>query len=471
MNASRRLARPLLMAVVLMASTAVLAQNIFNGLTSTADGHHTWDSDLINIEKVPQTGGGVYVAVLDNGMAPNWRDYFPEARVATHLGAGFYQPVTFKAKKDVCGVGIEVGTLRTDTWVGSRVIGHGTHVASTILGYFYRSNYDEIAGFPLPPIVVRGIAPEVTVIPIRVIADYQLPALPKCDAGYPSGTVTFGTDSMIAAGIRYATDLKLAGFSPMVINMSLGGPVLAGVVKDAIDYATSNGVIVVAAAGNAGVFGMGYPGAYPPVISVGAAGWTGEWIEPGGTPSGPRYRMWWLQDSQPSSLVPPLLNGSGDVAEPITAGGIYVAGFSSRALPGQQLDVLAPGSWVRGPMPGAPGYSRLPWWSKGIGDLVGRNANTNFFYLSGTSQASPHVASVAAMIMQKNPTLVQAQVESIIKSSALSMPPSGSRIIFDLFEPNVLVSWNTDCGGGVTCDAVGAGLIQADAALALTPSP
>ena len=53
-------------------------------------------------------------------------------------------------------------------------------MASTILGYFYRSNADVVNGFPLPPIVVRGIAPDVTVIPVRVLADYQIPALPKC---------------------------------------------------------------------------------------------------------------------------------------------------------------------------------------------------------------------------------------------------------------------------------------------------
>ena len=85
---------------------------------------------------------------------------------------------------------------------------------------------------------------------------------------------------MVAAGIRYATDLKRAGYSPMVINMSLGGPSSRQVEKDALDYAIANGVIVVAAAGNEGEAGMGFPGAYPPVISAGSIGWTGEWLNP-----------------------------------------------------------------------------------------------------------------------------------------------------------------------------------------------
>ena len=47
--------------------------------------------------------------------------------------------------------------------------------------------------------------------------------------------------------------------------------------KAAIDYAIAKGVIIVASAGNEGDAGMGYPGAYAPVISVAASGWIGEW--------------------------------------------------------------------------------------------------------------------------------------------------------------------------------------------------
>jgi subtilisin family serine protease len=464
MTTIRTAVRRGLLAVGLAASAAALAQGDFKSLTTTADGYPTWDSDLINIESVPQTGNGVYVAVLDTGMVPNWRDYFPEARVATHLGAGFDQPVRFNVKGEKCGVEVEVGALQKSTWVGSRGSTHGTHVASTILGYFYRANADAASGFPLPPIVVRGIAPDVTVIPVRVLADYQLPALPQCGPGYAAGNVVFGTDSMIAAGIRYATDLKRAGYSPMVINMSLGGPELADVAKEALDYAIANGVIVIAAAGNEGEAGMGYPGAYAPVISAGSIGWTGEWLYPG---NGPRYRMWWLQDST-GALTPPLAAGSGNVADATSASDIYVSGFSSRALPGQQLDVLAPGSWVRGPFPGNPGYNHLPWWSKGIGDLVGRNSG-NFYYVGGTSMASPHVASVAALMLQKNRALTQAQVEAILKGNTLALPPAGSRNVFD-FDQFADISWDTLCGTEV-CDAVGAGVLQADQALAATPAP
>jgi hypothetical protein len=71
-------------------------------------------------------------------------------------------------------------------------------------------------------------------------------------------------------------------------------------------------------------------------------------------------------------------------------------------------------------------------------------------------------------MLEKNPSLTQAQIESILKSTALPLAASGSRTIFDFSTPEAIVSWDTDCGG-TPCDAVGAGVMQADAALSGTP--
>ena len=436
-----------------LGSTLGLAQKQIEGTFST------WDADLINSEDVQQTGAGVYVAVLDTGLVPYWKDYFPVDRIATKLGTGFEQQVTFKAGSSDCEFDTVKGQLHQTTFVGSTNSTHGTHVTSTIIGYNYRSNSDAAQGYPLPPIYVRGIAPKVNIIPVKVLADYQIPAMPKCNGGQPSSVATFGTDEMVAAGINYVTRLAQAGYRPMVINMSLGGGALAAIEKDAIDHALGNGVVIVAAAGNTGEAGMDYPGAYPPVISAGAAGWIGEWLFPGTATE--RYRMWWLKYP-----YLPVLPGSGDVADPTVASDVYVADFSSRALPGQQLDVLAPGSWVRGPFPGSTGFARLPWWSKSIADL--RNSKlSNFYYVGGTSMATPHVAAVAALMLEKDPTLTASQIESILKSTALTIPSAGTQHIY--LNPGFGdVSWDTDCNG-TACDPVGAGLIQADAALAATP--
>jgi hypothetical protein len=69
-------------------------------------------------------------------------------------------------------------------------------------------------------------------------------------------------------------------------------------------------------------------------------------------------------------------------------------------------------------------------------------------------------------MLDKNPTLDQEQVETILKSTALPIPPS-SMTVFDLYDwtkeelaldPNFYTyNWGTD--------ATGAGLVQADGAL------
>ena len=109
--------------------SAAMAGNPFKDLTTTEGGYHTWDSDLINVDAVSQTGHGVYVAVLDTGLVPNWKDYFPNARVATNLGTGFDQPVTFRSssKNNPCGLETEIGKAPHNRIVLSDPTVSGTH--------------------------------------------------------------------------------------------------------------------------------------------------------------------------------------------------------------------------------------------------------------------------------------------------------------------------------------------------------
>ena len=405
-----------------------------------------WDTDMVDSDITGVSGEGVYVAVLDTGLAPNWRDYFPASSIAASLGKGFKENLKWDAAAQRF---VESGTVRTVSWIGSTGSTHGTHVTSTILGYNYYAPADAAAGYPLMPVLVRGVAPDATVIPVKVLADYTIGRSQTDPVDYPDQKFVMGTDRAVASGIRYATDLKRQGYSPMIVTMSLGGPAPAGVLEDAIDYAVANGVIVVASAGNEGLAGMGWPGAYPQVISVGACGWKYEWYQPGQVAPPPRYRLWWLQDGT---------HGYNDVAEsPSVADDVYVTEWSSRELAGQELDVLAPGSWVRGPYPGYPGYSHLPWWSKGIGWLMGRNPG-NFYYLGGTSMAAPHVTGVAAQLLEADPGLTQGEVEAVLEATALSIPP-GSMTVWDISPAD---GWYAYTWGA---DATGAGLVQAAAAL------
>ncbi len=398
----------------------------------------TWDADMINSNITGYNGSGVYVAVLDTGLVPNWKDYFPAKSIATRLGKGFHEEVFVDPRTNKL---VTTGVVHETTWIGSLGSTHGTHVTSTILGYKYYAPADITQGFPnLRPLRVDGIAPGATVIPVKVMGDYVLP-------GYAGNKpIVFGTDRMIAAGIDYATDLKLQGYSPMVISMSLGSSQPDDLMKAAIDRAIANGVIVVAAAGNAGNLGMDWPGAYSEVISVGANGWKYEWYWPELTPPSTSWdRLWWLFDPT---------YGYNDIPEPTPADEVYITDFSARELAGQQLDVVAPGSWVRGPFP--TGYDHLPWWSQGeawrhVPSLA------NFYFASGTSMATPHVAAVAAQMLEKDPTLVQTDVESVMKGTALAIP-AGSMTVWDISP----YGWNTYSWGS---DAAGAGVVQADAAI------
>jgi subtilisin family serine protease len=356
----------------------VTATNFENGL-------NTWDMDAINVtdlglgRTIGFDGTGIYVAVLDTGLLDSWRQYFPDERIAEEFAIAFG------------GGGGEQGSVSSqpNKWEHDQN-SHGTHVTSTILGY-------SLGGTP-----INGVAPMATVIPIKVLNQ--------------NGS---GWSSVVARGITYVTDLKASGAlgsAPVIINMSLGGPVQEPVEKAAVDYAIANGVIIVASAGNEGDAGMGYPGAYSPVISVAASGWVGEWTS--GT--------WWY---------------ASNVPDPTNPADFYITDFSSRQKTGQDLDVAAPGSWVVGP------YQI-------------NSGQTSYYYLGGTSMASPHVAGIVALMAQKQPALTAAQAEAILTGSAIPLP-AGCRSIID---PNIgptQVCWGAD--------ATGSGLATADAALAATP--
>jgi subtilisin family serine protease len=114
--------------------------------------------------------------------------------------------------------------------------GHGTHVAGIIAA--------KNDGFG-----ITGVAPSVTILPLRV--------LDANGNGYLSD---------VAAAIDYAV-LNNA----KVINMSLGGTADFSLIREAVARAAAAQVVIVAAAGNSGANGAtSYPAAYPEVIAVAA---------------------------------------------------------------------------------------------------------------------------------------------------------------------------------------------------------
>jgi subtilisin family serine protease len=169
-------------------------------------------------------------------------------------------------------------------------------------------------------------------------------------------------------------------------------------------------VIVIASAGNSGEYGMGWPGAYPEVISVGAAGWTEQWVP--------------VTDHTYSSSVSEAIDWSNrqfwlnNVPENLhktdvwgNEWQVYLEDFSSRPIPHplgeQELDVCTPGAAIVGPY--KPEFADYD-------DAFG------YYYVWGTSQACPHVTGIAAQILQIFPDLNQWQMETILKAAASALP-------------------------------------------------
>lgn len=86
-----------------------------------------------------------------------------------------------------------------------------------------------------------------------------------------------GSPSSIYGSLKDLTDTVRSKVSQkqqatIPVNMSLGGPVASIYAIEALNYALSKGVLVVAANGNEGQFLPSYPTACPGVLSVGASG-------------------------------------------------------------------------------------------------------------------------------------------------------------------------------------------------------
>ena len=385
-----------------------------------SDGTNYWNLDAVNVTDFGTTpprvvgyaGDGVYVGVIDSGLPFNWRAYFPEERIAVEFALSFG------------GGGGERGTVSSQpkTWERD-TFGHGIAVTSVILGFQYN-----LSDPPLPA-AFNGVAPKATVIPVKIFGEHN-----------------FYWYSVLTRALLYLTDLKIdgqLGNSPLVINHSGGGSSDDVLLGAAIDYAIANGVVIVMAAGNEADAGMRFPGRYAPVISAGATGLVGEF-----PPDDPTLVQWILNDVAESD---PSQHG--------------IAPYSAWELPGQDLDVLAPGA-ASVPVAGLFGG--------GIG-LV------DYSFANGTSFASPHVAGIAALMLEKNPGLTAAQIEEILENTALPLP-SGCRsnVMIPVLGPGHWWSFRwTDIANIVFVNAdvcwnasqAGHGLVQADAALAATPLP
>ena len=385
--------------------------------TIMSDGHAngigTWDLDMINVANsgtssgartVSETGDGVLVVVMDTGLENSWRDYFPADHILTQYAASFTGGVNERSPFDNRGrVANPPDKWEKDTG------GHGTHVTSTILGWFDR-RFDNRS--------TNGVAPGADILPLQVLNNN----------GYGSGLD-------IVAAYNYLLELRAPGGPfhgvPTVVNMSIGtlreDPALSYVMTQA----RASGIVPVVAAGNEGEDGLSFPGGCSFSVSVAASGYRGE-FGPGPTLNS----NWWFDH---------------DIAEGTEASNSYIAWFSSkvrglRNYPcGEQLDVSAPGRRVWG-----------PFTLNGSGE-----ASSEYRGISGTSMATPHVTGAVALLLGANPSLTPNQVEWLLMATGHKIP-AGSHTD-PLF--GIVSTWTTDPADQ------GCGLIDVTAALAQVNSP
>ena len=273
-----------------------------------------WGLDQVRAEQAwpASTGDGTVVAVVDSGVDLN----HPDLRANLVPGATFIE----------CDPSCGNGDWKGPDGVGQDLDTHGTHVSGTI------------AAVTDNGIGVAGVAPDAQIMPIKALEDGS------------------GAFEDIAAGITYAVDhgadvVNLSiGAMPGVQALTLTG--LESSVTDAIAYAESEGVLVVAAAGN-----ESFPVCDTPAFEDGALCVTATTRE-----ETPAYY-------------------SNGAVKPDT---FAVAGPGGAALVACEEDIVST-------VPSGTG-------SEACGE-------SDYDYYAGTSMATPHVSGVAALLFGQGRTL------------------------------------------------------------------
>ena len=298
------------------------------------------------------TGAGIGVAVIDSGIA-NWHDDLTN-RSSRQYPYGNQRVSAF----------IDFVKGRTSPYDDD---GHGTHVAGIIAGNGYDTNGQK-----------AGTAPDASLVVLKVLD------------GNGQGTIS---------NIIAALDWVLANhtqYNIRVVYMSVGASVTESYWTDPLTRAAKRvvdaGVVVVAAAGNAGKNSRGQqqygaiacPGNAPWVLTVGASSTNGSSNRADDTMAtfssrGPTY----LDYTAKPDLVAP---------------GV---GTYSLAAPGSTLVLNNPLAL--------------------LGGLVA-TATAPYLSLSGTSMATPVVSGTVALMLQANPALTPNAVKAILQYTAQTYP-------------------------------------------------
>jgi serine protease AprX len=235
--------------------------------------------------------------------------------------------------------------------------GHGTHVAGVVGGQDPTGQYD-------------GIAPKATVLSVKLSDD--------TGAAY---------ESDVLRGLEWV-ELHRAAYHIRAINLSVSTSVPASYATSPIDAAVehlwSEGVTVVAAAGNMGNAqdAVWYaPGNDPLVITVGC-----------------------LDENQ-------TVSPSDDSLCPISSRGVTEDGFA-------KPDLLAPGRKIVSALAG--GINGPTVLTQEFPDRI--TDDGHHLRLSGTSMSAPMVTGAVALLLQNHPNLTPDQIKQLLVNSASAYP-------------------------------------------------
>lgn len=260
--------------------------------------------------------------------------FFGDAIDVAVLDTGFYDhpDMTYAGGFSIFDEEHELGP---DDWTNDHD-GHGTHVAGIIAAHQGTRG--------------QGVAPNVNVYGIKIYHESR------------GNRTTVGN---LLAGLEIAINQGVD-----IINISSGYPDPYTDMKDLIEIAHSQDILIVAASGNATDENpdIDYPAAYPEVISV--------------------------------------ANVDNNYMH------VYDSVIS-------ELNELA-----------APGQSII-----GLGTPAD---NADYVTMSGTSQSTPHVVGIAALLMQKYPNESAAQIRARMQQKALDLGDEG----FDIFYGHGLVQYS-----------------------------
>jgi subtilisin family serine protease len=256
-------------------------------------------------------GAGTRVAVLDTGAQLNH-----PALKANFAGVPRYDFVDDDTDPS------EPAFSKNKQRLAQEVIGHGTHVAG----------------------IIDLVAPQAQIMPLRVLDREGI-----------------GTTFHVAEAIAYA-DANGAD----VINLSLGTPSWSRLLREKVEKAIGDGVVVVAAAGNHDS----------------------------------------LQPQYPASNGPPPLWVASENDGLLAVTSVSAAETKSDfANYGKWVDIVAPGE-----------------------DILSTYPVSKYAYWSGTSMASPFVAGEAALIHSADGSLDPGRVEERIRSSARCVDQKNSPV-------------------------------------------